>query len=148
MQEHLGQFPPTEASMVVKTEQAERRTPPNLASILHTLVLNKPQSNKLTEEECRWGPHCPICTKSTPKAESTEDWNDKRQYNQQRKYYPQSPRYSPAYDILDRFSQQLKLEREWNEKMEQLNKKYNLDYYSSSESNSESESEHKYETLI
>ena len=46
------------------------------------------------------------------------------------------------------FSQQLKLEREWNEEMEQLNDKYNLDYYSSSESDSESESEHKYETLI
>ena len=32
--------------------------------------------------------------------------------------------------------------------MEHLNDKYNLDYYSSSESNSEPESEHKYETLI
>ena len=33
-----------------------------------------------------------------------------------------------------------KLERDWNEKMEQINEKYNLDYYSSSESDSESES--------
>ena len=32
--------------------------------------------------------------------------------------------------------------------MEQINDKYNLDYYSSSESDSESELEHKYETLI
>ena len=51
---------------------------------------------------------------------------------------PQSPRYSPAYDVSDRFSQQPKLEREWNEKMKQLNNKYNLDYYSSSESDAES----------
>ena len=32
--------------------------------------------------------------------------------------------------------------------MEHLNDKYNLDYYSSSESDLESESEHKYKTLI
>ena len=33
---------------------------------------------------------------------------------------------------------------EWNEKMECLNEKYNLDYYSSSESDSDFEPEHKY----
>ena len=59
---------------------------------------------------------------------------------------PQSPWYSPSYDIPDRFSQKYKLEKEWNERMEHLNDKYNLHYYSSSEL--ESESEHKYETLI
>ena len=32
--------------------------------------------------------------------------------------------------------------------MEQLNDKYNLDYYSSSEYGSETKAEHKYETLI
>ena len=32
--------------------------------------------------------------------------------------------------------------------MEHLNEKYNLDYYSSSESDSNFEPEHKYETLI
>ena len=46
------------------------------------------------------------------------------------------------------FSQQIKLETEWNEKMEHLNEKYNLDYYSSSESDSDFEPEHKYETHI
>ena len=51
-----------------------------------------------------------------------------------------------TYDILDRFCQQYKLEKEWNERMDCLNDKYNLDYYSSSKS--DSESEHKYETLI
>ena len=81
------------------------------------------------------------------KAQNT-DWNGERQDSQQRNNYPQSPRYSQAYDIPDRCAQQLKLEKEWNEKMESLNDKYNLDYNSSSESDSESESEHKYETLI
>ena len=52
-------------------------------------------------------------------------------------------------EVPDRFSQQYKLEKEWNERMEHLNDKCNLDYYSSSESNSESEyMEHKYETVI
>ena len=41
-------IPPTEAPTIVKTEQAEKRTPPRLATIPHTLVLNKPQSNKPT----------------------------------------------------------------------------------------------------
>ena len=68
--------------------------------------------------------------------------------NQERNYYPQGPQCSPSYDIPDRFAQQLKLEREWNEKMECLNDKYNLDYYSSSVSDSEPELECKYETLI
>ena len=77
-----------------------------------------------------------------------EDWNSERQDNQQRSYYPQSPWYSAAYGIPDRFSQQYKLEKEWNERMECLNNKYNLDYYSSSESDSESESEDKYEIWV
>ena len=121
MREHHGQSPyngevPT--STFVKTEKAEDRTPPGLAAI-PCMMINKPPQNR-AKEECRWGPHCPLCTKSTPnpKAESTEDWNGNRQ------------------------------DKEWNERVECLNDKYNLDYYSSSGSNSESESEHKYETLM
>ena len=79
--------------------------------------------------------------------ENTEDWNGEGQSNQQRNYYPQGPQCSPSYDIPDRFTQQLKLEKEWNEKMEHLNDKYNLDYYSSSESDSKPELEHEYETF-
>ena len=119
LREYLGKSPyngevPTPT--FVKMEKAEDRAPPRLAAIHHALVLNKPKSNKPAEEECRWGPHCPIWSKSTPnpKAESTEDWNFERQNNHQRNYYPQSPRWSPAYDIPDRFSQQYKLQKEWN----------------------------------
>ena len=83
-------------------------------------IFNKPQNNK------------PAAAKSTPnpKAESSEDWNGERQDNLQRSYYPQSPQYFPSYDIPDRFSQQYKLEKEWNERMKHLSDKYNLDYYS------------------
>ena len=66
-------IPPSETStpMFIKTEKAEDRTPPKLATIPHAM----PSQNK-AEEMCRWGLYCPICTKSTPnpKAESSEDW--------------------------------------------------------------------------
>ena len=147
---HLGQFPLLKHPQLLRWRRQRRRPYTGVTAIPHALVLNKPQSNKPAEEECRWGLHCPICMKSTPtqKAQNTEDWNGERQDNQQRNYYPRSARYSSAYDIPDRFSQQLKLEREWNESVEQLNDEYSLDCYSSSESDSEFELEHKYETHI
>ena len=107
-------IPPTETPTVVKMEKTE--VPLRVAAIPHALVLNKPQNTRPAEEECRWGPHCPICTKK----EGTEDWNGKRHESQQRNHYPQSPQHPPAYDIPDRFSQHTKLEKEWNEKTECL----------------------------
>ena len=115
---------------VVKREKTEIL--PRVAVILCTLVLNTLQNNKPAEEECTWGLYCPFCAKE----KDAEDWNGDRQEDQQRTHYPQSPQHPQAYDIPDRFSQQIKLEKEWNEKMEHLNEKYNLDYYSSSESDS------------
>ena len=56
--------------------------------------------------------------------------------------------YPQSFDVPDRYSEQIRLRREWDEKMECLNEKYGLDYYSSSESNSDFEPEHKYKTLI
>ena len=134
----------------VKSEKAEEKTPTKQTAIPCTQMLNQPQNDKPAEDECKWELHWPICTKSTqnPKAGSSKDWNGKEGDNLQRNYYPQSPWYSPSYDIPDRFSQQYKSEKEWNERMEHLNDKYNLDYYSSSESEFEYESEHKYKTLI
>ena len=98
------------------------------------------------EEKCTWGPPCPICEKE--EEEGIEDWNGDRQESQQRNHYPQNPQHPQAYDIPDMFSQQIRLEKEWNEKMECLNKKCNLDYYSSSKSDSDFEPEHKYKTLM
>ena len=69
----------------VKTEKAEDRSPPKLAAIPCAI----PPQNQ-AEEMCRWGPHCPICAKSTlnPKAGSSEDRNGKRLDQLQRNYYP------------------------------------------------------------
>ena len=74
-------IPPTDTPAVVKMEKTE--VPPRVAAIPHTLVMNKPQNNRPAEEECIWGPHCPICTK-----EGTEDQNGDRLETQQRTDHP------------------------------------------------------------
>ena len=62
--------------------------------------------------------------------------------------------WSQTLDVPDRYSNQLKLHREWEEKMEMLNDKYGLDCFSDSELDSESDEgeeyryKHKYEMLI
>ena len=59
-----------------------------------------------------------------------------------------------SFDVPDRYAKQIKLQKESEERIKRLNKKYNLDYYSSSESDSDFYPEpdyrykHKYETLI
>ena len=109
-------IPPIETPAVVKMEKTEALH--RVAAIPHALVLNEPQNNRPVKEKCTRGPHCPICAKE----EGTKDWNGDRPENQQRTHYPQSPQHPQAYDIPDRFSQQIKLEKEWNEKRECLNK--------------------------
>ena len=120
----------------VKVEKAE--VPPRGTAIPCAMVLPKPQNNRTVEEKCTWGSHCPIYKKE--EEEGTEDWNSDRLENQQRNHYPQNPQHPQTYDVPDRYSEQIRLRRERDEKMECLNEKYNLDYYF--------EPEHQYETLI
>ena len=56
----------------------------------------------------------------------------------------QNTQHPQSFDVPDRYSEQIRLRREWEEKMEHLNEKYNLGYYSSSESDSDFAPEHKY----
>ena len=130
------------------TVNVEKQVPPRVAAIPHAMVLPKPQNNIYAEEKCPCGPHCLICRKE--EEENTEDWNSDRPENQQRSHnhYPQNPQHPQTYDVPDQYSEQIRLRREWYEKMEYLNEKYNLDYYSSLESDSNFEPEHKYETCI
>ena len=61
---------------------------------------------------------------------------------------------SQTFNVPDRYSDQIRFCREWEEKMERLNNKYGLDCFSDSELHSESDEgedyryERKYETLI
>ena len=80
--------------------------------------------------------------------EGTEDWNGDRQRDQPRNHHQQNPQHPQSYNFPDRYTEQIRLRRELDEKMECLNEKYHLDCYSSLESKSDFEPEHKYETLI
>ena len=68
--------------------------------------------------------------------------------------HPQLQDSQQSLDIPDRYAEQIKLRREWEEKIGRLNEKYNLNCFSSSELDSETDSDsdywynHKYETLI
>ena len=88
---------------------------------------------KQVVEKCTWGLHCPIYIKE--EEEGQEDWNGDRQRDQSKNHHPHNTQHPQSFDVPDRYSEQIRLRREWDEKMECLNEKYNLDYHSSSESN-------------
>ena len=53
--------------------------------------------------------------------------------------HPQPQNTQQSFDIPNRYAEQIKLRKELEERIERLNEKYNLDYYSSSESDSDSD---------
>ena len=96
------------------------------------------QASREKEEKCGWGPDCPFC-----RAQKKEG---KDQQQQKPLPKPQAKRH----DTLS----MAKMRQQWEEEMERLNTKYNLDCFSDSELDSESDEgeqfqyEHRYETLI
>ena len=142
------------------THCKNRRTTP-VAAIPHVMV--RP---KQVAEKCSLGLHCPICKNEE---EHKEDWNcdmkreqprlcpqDTQHPQPQSTQHPQhqNTQHPQSFDVPDRYSEQIRLRKEWEEKIECLNRNYNPDYYSSSESDSDSKLEpeykyeHKYETFI
>ena len=128
-----------------------------------------------------WGPNCPICKnikdeedwngdrnlQNTPHIQSAQQTpqqslQPQNSYNLQNLQQPQSQTQNvqhqqnnpKTFDVPGRYSNQIRLCREWEEKMEKLNRKYGLDYFADSELDSESDEgedyryEHIYETLI
>ena len=95
------------------------------------------QTSSKKEEKCGWGPNCPFC-----KAQK-KDGED-----QQQKLLPKPQAKRP--DTLST----TKTRPQWEEEMERLNKKYNLDSFSDCELDSESDEgdqyqyKHGYEMLI
>ena len=135
-------------------EKPDEKAPFKQAAIPCPMVLgNLPQNNKSSEGLCGWGPQCPVCEQCAPnlKAEDSreEDWNGDEQKAKKvdqlkRNYYPPSLQCSPPYDFPDRLSHHYKTEEERKERLAFLNDKYNLEYYS----DSNSDSEQKYETFV
>ena len=119
-------------------------------------------------EKCGWGPKCPFCKNQE------EDWDGDHQKQLQTQLQPQQkvpmtqaqcpqtlnyqkPQSFQKFDWKTPdgwYPSQLKLHKQWEEEMERLNAKYNLDCFSESELDSESDEgeqykyEHGYETLI
>ena len=96
------------------------------------------------EEKCGWGPDCPFC-----KAQKEEaDLPHQQMKDQQQKPLPKLQVKWP--DTLN----MTKTKQQWEQEMERLNDKYNLDCFSNSELDSESDEDeqyqyqHGYKTLI
>ena len=95
------------------------------------------QTSSQKEEKCGWGPDCHFC-----KAQKIDE------DQQQQKPLPKSQAKRPETLSMT------KMRPQWEEEIERLNTKYNLDCFSDSELDSESDEgeqyqyEHGYETLI
>ena len=61
---------------------------------------------------------------------------------------PQLEDNQQSFDIPDRYVEQIRLRGEWEEKIERLNEKYNIDCFSSSELDSETDSDSDYLYMI
>ena len=95
-------------------------------------------------EKCSWGLGCPFCKSQEQKAEQ-----DKTQLQ---KLSPKARQQATREKKIS--LNMTKAKKQWEEEMERLNSKYNLDCYSDSELDSESDEgeqycyEHGYKTLI
>ena len=136
-------------------------------------VESKPEGQPATSpkvEKFGWGPNCPFCRNQE------ENWNGDHQKQLQQQPQPQQkiqmtqeqcpqtlnyqkPQSFQKFnqktpDVERWYPSQSKLHKQWEEEMERLNAKYNLDCFSESELDSESDEgeeykyEHGYETLI
>ena len=98
------------------------------------------------EEKCAWGPDCPFCKAQEEEADLPHQ--QRQMEDQQQKPLPKLQVKRP--DTLN----MTKTKQQWEQEMERLNDKYNLDCFSNSELDSESDEDeqyqyqHGYETLI
>ena len=110
---------------------------------------NELKINEQSSEKCRWGPDCPFC-----RCQEKGKEEDKAQ-QQELKASPQPKLQKPqARQPKTLNLNKTRAKQQWEEEMERLNEKYNLDCFLSSELDLESDEEeqycyeHSYETLI
>ena len=107
----------------------------------------KPKTNDQPIEKCSWGPGCPFY-KSQEKKEEQNKIQQQKMSPKPKLQKPQARR--PKILNLD----MTKAKQQWEEEMERLNSKYNLNCFSDSDLDLESNKgeqycyEHGYETLI
>ena len=104
------------------------------------------QNPNQKEEKCVWGPNYPFC--KTQKKEADLPYQQEQMEGQQQKPLPKLQVKRP--DTLS----MTKTKQQWEQEMERLNTKYNLDCFLDSELDSESgkdeqyQYQHRYKTLI
>ena len=136
---------------------------------------SNPNSTITKPERCRLGPNW-VISKNAEQNWDGEHQKQLQQSNVQQKYpsqgwdtrqapvhncqhpknyqVPQSKHSQASFNVPDQYAEQICLRKEWEKKMEQLNKKYGLDWFSDLELDSEFDEEesyqyeHKYEMLI
>ena len=104
------------------------------------------QTSSQKEEKCGWLPDCPFSKAQKKDADLPHQQEHLEEQQQKPLPKPQAKR-SDTLNIT-------KMRQKWEEEMERLNTKYNLDCFSDSELDSESDEDeqyqydHSYETLI
>ena len=116
-----------------------------------SITSSKPQikeeesnKNEQSSEKCGWGLGCPFCKSQEQKEDQGKE--------QQQKLSPKAKQQVTRPKTLN--LNITKAKQQWEEEIERLNSKYNLDCYSDSELDLKSDEgeqyhyEHGYETLI
>ena len=108
----ISPTPTPTSTATVKTE-----APPQVAVNLHVMVMPKQVA-----EKCSWEPQCPIFKNEE---EHEEDWDGNR-WREQPRMCPQNIQHPShktlstpqLFNVPDRYSEQIQLRREWEEKIE------------------------------
>ena len=104
-------IPPTPAP-TVKTE-----VPLQTAVIPHAMVMPKQ-----VVEKCSCGPHCPMCIKEEEEGRKIGMVTGRE--ISPKNHHPQNTQHPQSFEVHDRYSEQIRLRKEWDEKIEHLNAKY------------------------
>ena len=130
---------------IAKRRRQKMNLKPQPISQAPSLRLKKnPKTGKQPTEKCSWGPGCPFCR--------SQEQKEEQGMMHLKKLLPKAKQQATRPIALS--LNMTKAKQQWEEEMERLNSKYNLDCYSDSELDSESNEgeqyhyEHGYETLI
>ena len=120
----------------------------------HREEFTKPTKNAAPRHTPTPTPELPASPAQHPQLQNVQQDTHCPQLQNFQHPQPQQQDTEKSFDIPDRYAEQIKFRREWEEKIERLNEKYSLNCFSSSELDSETDSEseywynHKYETHI
>ena len=122
----------------------ELKATTNVTSPKPQIIKEEIKASEQPTEKCGWGPGCPFCKSQEQKEEQGK--------MQPQNLLPKAKQQAVRPKTLS--LNMTKAKKQWEEEMERLNSKYNLDCYSDSELDSESDEgdqyhyKHGYKTLI